>query len=161
MNIIVFDLEGDGLYEDVTTLWCGCTKSSSRSDDYVFSNNDRGSIDIFINVLMEADVIVGHNILGYDLPVLDKLYGYKHKGVVLDTLVLSRLLNPERIGRHSIEAWGERFGVPKPKHEDWSKYSPEMLHRCREDVNINYRTLHHLLDEGKIQEEELCKLPTY
>lgn len=39
-------------------------------------------------------------------------------------------------GVHSVEAWGVRFGIKKPEHEDWSQYSEEMLHRCTEDVKI-------------------------
>ena len=119
------------------------------------------SIGLFIDAIMASDIIVAHNALCHDLPLLEKLYGYKHEGRVLDTLVLSRLLQPERVGRHSLEAWGERFGIPKPVHEDWSTFTPEMMYRCEQDVEINYRLLYHLLNEAELTEEELCQIPMY
>jgi hypothetical protein len=73
-----------------------------------------------------------------------------------DTLILSRLLSPDRKSPpgwkgkpapHSVEAWGMRFGRPKPGHEDWSKFSPEMLHRCTEDTLITEMILYELLKE--------------
>ncbi|MGJ8839522.1 hypothetical protein AB9H28_24425, partial [Salmonella enterica subsp. enterica serovar Kentucky] len=54
-----------------------------------------------------------------------------------------------KAGPHSIEAWGYRLGRGKPEHEDWSQFSPEMLHRCSEDVEIQYLTMLELHKEGK------------
>lgn len=156
MIITVFDTESDGFVDEATVVWCACTKRKDGVTQHAPSR-----IEEFLDYLRESDLIVAHNLIGHDLPLLEKLYGYVHKGRVLDTLVLSRLLNPERVGRHSIGAWGERFSIPKPIHDDWSKYSPEMLHRCSEDTNINYRLLYHLMEEARLKEEDLWKLPMY
>lgn len=159
MRIIVYDTESNGLLDEATCIHCAVV----RSNDKVFTY-DPDSIPRFISCLADYSddgIIVCHNQVGHDLPLLEKLYGYVHKGKILDTLVLSRLLNPERQGRHSIEAWGNRFGVPKPEHEDWSTYSPEMLHRCKEDTKINQMVLNYLLQEADIDEEELVSLPSY
>jgi DNA polymerase-1 len=90
---------------------------------------------------MDADVLIAHNGITYDLPVLAKIAGV-HLDVnkMIDTLVLSRLGNPERPGGHSMAAWGETFGIPKPVHEDWSQWSEDMAHRCTEDTKINVKT---------------------
>jgi len=48
---------------------------------------------------------------------------------------------------HNLNDWGEYFGIEKPKHEDWSTFSPEMLHRCEEDVKITELLYEHLMKE--------------
>jgi len=157
MIITVFDTESNGLLEEADTVHCAVTKDNRG----ILHKYNPDEIHKFIDTLKDSDVIVCHNLIDHDLPLLEKLYGYRHEGKVLDTLVLSRLLQPERVGRHGLEAWGERFGVPKPKHEDWSVYTPEMLYRCEQDVEINYKTLYYLLKEAEMQEEDLWEIPNY
>lgn len=114
-----------------------------------------GSIEQGLQRLTEASTIVGHNIINFDLPVLKTLYNWEPKENVkiYDTLVVSRLINPDRGkptgytgkgGPHSLEAWGYRGGTAKPDHEDWSVFDSAMLRRNRADVEINdfvYREL--------------------
>ena len=160
MRILVYDTESNGLLDSADTIHCAVVQAEGKIFRY-----DPSNIAAFIYQLIsytDDGIIVCHNQICHDLPLLEKVYGYQHKGKILDTLVLSRLLNPEREGRHSIEAWGERLGYAKPEHEDWTTYSPEMLHRCREDVRINVLTLRALLQEAEIKNaEELAVLPTY
>jgi DNA polymerase-1 len=108
-------------------------------------------------VFMDSiDVLVMHNGIGYDWPLLKKLYGYTYNGKKVDTLVMSRLLNPKRQvpfvcpnkkSPHSIESWGYRVGRGKPDHNDWENFSEEMLHRCTEDVEILELVYEELLKE--------------
>ncbi len=88
--------------------------------------------------LEAADRLVAHNQIGYDLVVLEKVLGVdlSQKDIV-DTLVLSRLGNPERRNGHSLEAWGRTLGAPKVEHNEWDKWSPAMEKRCNVDVRIN------------------------
>lgn len=151
-KVTVFDLEADGLLDEATRIWCGVV------DDVAYEPHQ---IEALILKLANSDIICGHNIIDYDLPLLEKIYEYKHEGKVLDTLVLSRLLNPERQGGHSLDVWGQRVGVQKPVHEDWSMYSEEMLHRCKEDVKINRRVYDLLLREAELNAEDLEGLPVY
>lgn len=58
---------------------------------------------------------------------------------VIDTLVLSYLYHPQMPGGHSVEAYGERFGIPKVQHNEWDRYTPAMLERCRQDTKIGLR----------------------
>ncbi len=111
-----------------------------------------------LEYLDTVDVLIGHNILGYDLPLLEKLFDYKYAGKKVDTLVMSRLLNPKRQSPfmcpnkkapHSIEAWGYRVGRGKPEHNDWEVFSEQMLHRCAEDVEILELVYYELLKEAK------------
>lgn len=146
MTKLVFDSEGNGLYHECTKLWCIVSKDIDYPKDVQYSQPDE--IEAGLDRLYEADTIIGHFILGYDLPVFRKLYGWiPRKGTrIIDTYVLSRLLNPDRKG-HSIDYWGGVFGREKPEHEDWSRFTPEMLHRCVEDTEINYMVYKTLLKE--------------
>lgn len=88
---------------------------------------------------------VFHNGLHFDGPVLNKLCGTKLSAVVIvDTMLLSFLMNPSLEGGHSLEAWGERLGFPKIHHEDWGELSPEMIERCKGDVEITKRVYGYL-----------------
>ena len=131
----VFDIEADNLLEDATKIhvlsyWKVGTDSISSTFDY----NDMR--EFFAN----AGTVIGHNIVGYDLPLVRKLLGIDTSHLeVFDTLPISWYLYPER-ARHGLETWGETFGVPKPKIADWNNLSPEEYqHRCEEDVKINRR----------------------
>lgn len=148
MNL-VFDAEGNELYEKCTTIWCIVAKDIETKElTTAINHGDVSGIEMGLDFLHKADMLIGHNILGYDLPVFKKLYGWepREEQRIVDTYVLSRLLNPDRRG-HGIAYWGEVFGREKPDHEDWSQYSDDMLHRCTEDVEINYMTYIQLLKE--------------
>lgn len=157
-KVRVFDIEADGLeLDDVNTVHCVVVKDI-LTDEFISYPEDYGSIGEILDYLGDSDVLIGHNIIHYDLPVLDRLYGFKYDGTIIDTLVVSRLLNPDRKrplgytgrdGAHSLGAWGYRLGKKKPEHEDWETYSPEMLHRCKEDVLINEQLYYTLLGEAE------------
>ncbi len=159
MRILTYDTESNGLLDEATVIHCAVTKCEEVLTTYDPSNI--GDFIVHLRNLSSDTIIVAHNQIEHDLPLMEKIYGYKHRGKVLDTLILSRLLNPERVGRHGLEAWGERLGRSKPDHEDWENYTPELLHRCSEDVEINELVLHELLREGGIDAEELASLPSY
>jgi hypothetical protein len=147
MRICVGDLEADGLLDTATQVWCGVFKDVDTGEVFKFSPLSDGKyIERMLSFLDSIDVLIMHNGIGYDWPLLYKLYKYEFAGKKIDTLIMSRLLNPKRlvpfncpnkaIGPHSVEAWGYRVGRGKPEHEDWSQFSKEMLHRCSEDVEI-------------------------
>lgn len=159
MKVLLFDTESDGLLDEATRIHCAVTKMDGVLTRYT-PDDVSGFVSTLSN-LSDDTIVCCHNLIEHDLPLMEKLYGYKHKGLVLDTLVMSRLLQPERVGRHGLGAWGERFGRPKPVHEDWSRYTKEMLHRCTEDVEINHLTYLHLMKEAEMDEEELVALPMY
>lgn len=93
-----------------------------------------------------SESIAGHNIVGFDAPVLRSIWGI---GIPLrkvqDTLVLSRLANPERQGGHSLEDWGVRLGYPKGDFTDHDNRSPEAqvlrIEYCKRDVQLTAQVL--------------------
>lgn len=155
---LVFDIETNGLMPEVDTLHVCCTYDLDTEEEW-YSTDPKA----IVAHLSAATHLIGHNIIDYDLPVLEKLTGFKpdEETRITDTVILSRLGNPDRprhakhvedgykAGPHSLGAWGYRIGVGKPDHEDWTTYSEDMLHRCREDVRINARILPILIDETK------------
>ena len=112
-------------------------------------------------------ILVAHNGIAFDFPVLNKVWGLKIKlHQVLDTLVLSRLLNPMRT-KHSLAAWGEDLGFPKTEFNQFDQYSEEMRQYCVNDVKVLERVYNQLLkekeshgfDEESIQlEHEVCSV---
>lgn len=129
-GIWVFDVEADSL--NPTKIHC-----LSANDPTKAVMNTTSSYDDMRKFLLNAKVLIGHNITRWDIPHLERLLGIKIKAKIVDTLALSWYLYPKR-PRHGLEFWGEDFGVPKPKINDWVGLSQEEYeHRCQEDVKIN------------------------
>jgi len=131
--MVVFDIETDGLLEEATKIhvlsWMG-------KDGVVHHTHDEFQMAV---LLTQADTLVGHNIIRFDIPVVEKLLGIKVEAKLVDTLALSWYLNHDRL-RHGLEGYGEDYGIPKPQIKDWNNLTPEeYAHRCNEDVKINAR----------------------
>ena len=143
---LVFDIEANGLFFDADKIWC-IVAIDEHDTIYSFEPD---KIKEGIELLQKADKIIGHNIIGYDIPLIKKLYNVdldKDKEII-DTLVLSRLSNPVREGGHSLEKWGYRLGgIQKQQHEDWTMFTPEMLVRCKKDTKINKTLFNYLKKE--------------
>lgn len=160
--IRIADTESDGFVDVATRLWCISSIDYEDSEDAV-KHFDPNNIIAGLAWLHDCDVLVGHNFIKHDMPLLKKLYDWEPKShqVVVDTLIYSRMLYPKRplpqgfTGRatHSIEAWGYRVGRGKPDHSDWSQYSNEMRVRCNEDTIINRLALWEL--ERETEEQNL------
>ena len=150
---IVFDIEADGLHPN--NVWCIVAKEL----DGKIHTFDNTQIEEGIKFLQEADTLIGHNIIGYDIPVLEKLYGAKFNCKIEDTLVMSRLFNPVRENGHALKAWGWRVGLLKQEQpEDFDSYTPEMLEYCIQDVKLNEAVYNYLIKEGKIFNPDSVKL---
>lgn len=141
---LVFDIETDGL--DPSVIWC----LVAQDEQGKFYHYYEDTLDEGIKFLQKADMLIGHNILGYDIPVIKKLTGIDlyHSDKVIDTLVLSRLFNPTREGGHSIAKWGYKLGLPKKDSPEWSAFTKEMLSYCERDVDINYKLFNYLKKES-------------
>ena len=139
---LIFDIETDDL--DATKIWCIVAKELDGKS-YRFTPDE---IEDGIKLLQDADTLIGHNIIGFDLPVLGNLYNFKYKGKIIDTLVMSRLYNPVRENGHSLKTWGYRLGIPKQEQPEFESYTPAMLNYCEQDVILNEAVYKYLLDEG-------------
>lgn len=153
---IVFDCEADGLIPSATRMWILTTYSLETKERKSYLEGDLG----WQKVLSNATQVIGHNIVGYDLPLFKKLFNYELPSnvIITDTLILSQVLNYRRFGNdgHSLGRWGQALGQLKPEHEDWSKYSEEMRIRNTEDVEITVKVFNILDKEYK---ELLSKEP--
>jgi len=166
MSTLIFDLETNGLYDDVTCIHCVGIHDIQANQTLAY--NDQGTEDPVVRgltYLEDADVLVGHNIIGYDIPVIRKLFPwFNPRGLVVDTLVLSRIFHADILktdqkrrwkhmplqlyGRHSLESYGHRLGEYKGqfgKTTDWSEWSQEMQDYCLQDVNVTTKLWKHFL----------------
>ena len=151
---LVFDIETDGL--DPSVIWCLVAQDEHGKFHHFYED----TLQEGIKFLQKADRLIGHNILGYDIPVIKKLTGIDlyQSDKIIDTLVLSRLLNPTREGGHSIGKWGPKLGLPKKDSPEWSTFTKEMLSYCERDVDINYKLFNYLKKESLGFSKECIKL---
>lgn len=182
MSRYIFDIECDNFLARVTKLHSLVLLDVDTGQmlSYAFPGS---SEDEALVTLAEADEIIGHNVIAFDIPVLQKLYpDFAPKGKVTDTLVLSRLIHsdmktedaprlaaktisPKLYGRHSLEAWGERLGCAKGDYQGgFDNWSQEMQEYCEQDVRVTKKLLDYLKPDEyspkaiKIEHEmtELC-----
>jgi DNA polymerase I-like protein with 3'-5' exonuclease and polymerase domains len=145
MKTIVLDIEADNLLDEVTTIYCICTRDIQSQEEVQFTpDNLRG----FVDYIGSVQCLIGHNLVGYDIPVIKKIMGidlseYK----IIDTLLLSKLLNPDRPA-HSLDWWGQQLGNAKIHFNDWSKFTQEMLDYCIQDVRLNQDVYNALVAES-------------
>ena len=167
-NVIVFDLEANGLYHDATHIHCIAYYDPKLDKTFSFNDECPGKgmsspIVRAVQYIEQASFIVGHNIIGYDLPLIRKLYPFfEPRGTIVDTLLLSRLYHPRLMqldkeknwphmplqlyGRHSLEAYGYRLGEYKGefgKTTDWKEWSQELEDYCIQDVAVTKKLCDH------------------
>ena len=130
--MIVFDVEANGLLDQATKIHCLSYTSDGKDYKTIFDYSDMRDL------LLSQRGLVGHNIVRYDVPLIEKILGIKLKARLFDTLPMSWVLNLNR-PKHGLESFGEDFGVPNPQIDDWSNLTnEEYAHRCTEDVKINW-----------------------
>jgi DNA polymerase I-like protein with 3'-5' exonuclease and polymerase domains len=149
---LVLDLESDGLYDSVTVIHCIVIHDIYANQTYKYGPTD---ITAALEHLANADVLIGQNILFYDIPVLQKLFPdtAKFRGRIIDTLICTQLIWPKEVlydldteqypevpknlkGRAGLKAWGYRLSNYKIEFKDFSEYSEEMLAYCEQDVRV-------------------------
>jgi len=140
---LFLDIETNGL--DPDTIWVAVTMQDGEAQ----AHYDKESLS---QALQGDFPVVGHNLIGFDLPVLEKLWGITvDKRRVVDTLVLSRLANPQREGGHKLANFGG-----KGDHDDWSCLSNEMVEYCIQDVRVTAQAYHKLkLELRKFSQESI------
>ena len=129
-------------------------------DDKRITYFKEDELDKFSSYIGRYDEFVGHNIIGFDAPVIKKIIGIDlhEKGKVIDTLVLSRLFDPVREGGHSLKSFGERLKFGKLDFKDFSEYSDEMLEYCIRDVELTERVLGYLIKHNPDFSREAIRL---
>jgi len=144
---LVFDIEANGLGEvvidktpqpEVSRIWCLVAKDIDTGEVYKFREHE---IEEGVNLLRGADKIIGHNIMMYDVPVLERFYGAINTEVI-DTLIVSRIKYPDirnhPLGSNSLRAWGESLGLLKDDYAGgFDEFTEEMLTYCIQDVHVS------------------------
>lgn len=164
---LLFDMETNGLLDALDCIHCIVTIDMDSGEISRYGPNAE-SITDGLSSLSSADLLVGHNINGFDIPAIKKVVpSWTHKAVIRDTLVISRLIWPtlkdydaeisakipgwpkELMGRHSLKAWGWRLGIHKgdyAEHSDFKEYSPEMMDYCVQDTKVTLALWNKLSD---------------
>jgi len=142
-NKVIFDIETTMTADKI---WCIVCK---HGDTYYQFREDK--LHRFEEFIKQTDEVIGHNIIGFDIPVVNKIFGYDlfANCKKTDTLVLSRLLNPMIEGGHSLKNWGTKLGHNKIDFEQFDFFSEEMLTYCRNDVELTERLYKFLINKTK------------
>ena len=142
---LVFDIETDDL--KATKIHCIVAKDVDTQEVFSFSPDN---LQAGYEFLATADTLIGHNIIGFDIPMVHKFSNVDLSKIpVIDTLVLSRLFNPAREGGHSLEKWGYKLGYHKIDFSDYLNYSQDMMDYCIRDVELNLEVFKELRKESK------------
>ena len=158
------DIETDGLLPDVSVIHCLVLRDADNTNkvqSFTQANLHEGLQDLYA-----AEEVIGHNWIGYDSKVIEKLHPWvltlPSQPKVTDTLILSQLIKPHIIefdaaqqelpkklwGSHSLKAWGLRLHCMKGDYEDgWEEFSQEMLEYCIQDTAVTGTIYQYLMQE--------------
>lgn len=149
MKIACTDIETNNLYLDVSKFHCAWIIEPENPDNRVGYRPHE--LDKYLKELQGFDVVIGHNVIDYDFPTLAKLSGTGFRIQTFDTLVLSRMLQPDRLGGHSLKSWGRELGVLKGTYgeggdEVWDVFNEDMFVYCEDDVEVTVALYKHLCE---------------
>jgi len=152
MSKYIFDIETNGLFPD--KIWMLVMQDITTEEVYSYSDyNDKlPPLTEGLDRLSNAKIIAGHNVIGFDLPVMKRLLGWapSDSTKIWDTFLMSQLCKYQRGHLHGLKGWGGFFEYPKGDHEDWSCYSDEMLTYCIRDVELNLKVYQRVSKEASI-----------
>lgn len=184
--MLIFDLETDGLLDELTRIHTMHVIDTETDRAYRFNVGQfadgtpcprDGTIEDGITLLEGATDLIGHNIIGFDIPALKKLYPeFAPKAVLHDTMVYTRLIYPHLkdidatairkrkrpegfngrlVGAHSLKAWGLRLGVMKDDYSGgWEHFNAEMEEYAAQDVVVT-KALWELVSSKNFPEESI------
>lgn len=173
MKKLTFDIEANGLQPEVNKIWCISFKEEELKP---WSMDIEGGISAHnLTQICKDKVLIGHNIIAYDIPVIKQILGIDLIDLVgmdriIDTMVMSKVLNPDRvlpkgcptsilnpitkkrkiITPHSLEAHAFSLGYKKIEIHDWTVWDKEIVNRCEMDVTINEKVYYKLCKEANL-----------
>lgn len=147
LKIGVTDIETDNLYQNVTTFHCAWIIDAITGQRKGYRPHE---FEEYVRDLEDCDVVVFHNGIDYDAPTIKKLLGKLKCPKIFDTLVLSRMLEPDRLQGHSLKAWGIALGLLKGDYGEqenaWDVFTEDMFTYCERDVEVTVKLYKHLCD---------------
>ena len=148
---LTFDIEANGLLDTIDKIWCLVAEDVDTNDVYLYSDydDDLESIEEGLKLLKNATALIGHNIIGYDIPAIKIVTGVDlSEKKCYDTWVMSQTLRYKRTHKHGLKGWGEHLGDDKLEFDDFEGgYTQEMLTYCIQDVNLNTQVYYQLIKE--------------
>jgi DNA polymerase I-like protein with 3'-5' exonuclease and polymerase domains len=159
---LVFDCETDGLYDQATKVHCIVIYDLNLEQTFSYGPD---GIAAALAHLATADVLIGHNVIFYDIPVLQKLHSFDSKSRIVDTLICTRLIWPKELlyeldteqytevpkklrGSAGLKAWGYRLADNKINFKDFLEYSQEMLDYCIQDVAVTTKLFKRIQEQN-------------
>ena len=175
----VYDIESDGFYFEATKIWCiwltDLNDPTKSLEIRPFQDPDARNKFLKWHNSYNAPIVAAHYGLGFDQFMM-----MKHLGInftvgpdsvcgkpctFVDTLALSMYLEPDLQG-HSVEAYGERFGLPKidyfseakqlgvipmdaKKGDEFKVFHEKMSIYCKRDVDVNFKIFWYLWKKFK------------
>jgi DNA polymerase-1 len=163
MTTLIFDIETNGFLDEIDRIHCLVIRNAETGVVTSLANPDalgagRLVIEEGVKMLQEADILVGHNIISFDIPAIQKIYPwFKPKAELHDTMIMGRLFwgdikytddqmwarNPKHPmprklrGSYKLEAFGYRLGVMKDEYTGgWEAWSQIMQDYCEQDVRV-------------------------
>jgi DNA polymerase-1 len=182
MPRLIFDVETNGLLDKLDTIHCLVIRDADTGEVLRFNNQDgpQQTIALGIQTLLEADQIIGHNVIKFDIPAIQKVYPWFKPDMskVLDTLVYARLVYADLIDidtklkkkgqlpghlfkSQGLEAWGYRLKKNKGDYakemkakglDPWASWNIEMEDYCVLDTEVTQALLDKLESQGFSQE---------
>jgi DNA polymerase-1 len=172
MSRYVFDIETNGFLDQLDRVHCIVLKDIDTGavlSCHNHSDLDGPDLPSGMKLLMKADCIIGHNIIAFDIPALQKVYPWFSidPAKVFDTFVMARLYEanikerdllpvnkgkyPKALfGQQGLEAWGYRLGDYKGDYKGpWDTWSPEMQSYCEQDVEVTHKLYSHLTNRER------------
>ena len=152
---LVFDIETDGFLEDMTICHVLVCQDVVTKKVYTYTDQPNDTpIKVGLDLMSKAEALIGHNIIGFDLMGLEKLYGWKpsEHTVLMDTWVMSQVLQFNRPHKHGLRGWGTHLGFNKMDNSEWAAdgfktYDPKMIDYCIQDVKLSTKVFEVLLAE--------------
>jgi DNA polymerase I-like protein with 3'-5' exonuclease and polymerase domains len=156
LKTAVFDIETDGLLDRLTQVHVLCIQEMESGKMYTYRGED---VEKGVRQLMDAETVVGHNIIFFDIPALQKVYPwFEVSGEIVDTLTLSQLIYSNQItrdaefngmdddgfipkkfmGKHGLESWGYRLGMHKGDYNKTKRAEARSLEIFDEDAIIDF-----------------------
>lgn len=165
LKTALFDAETNGFLNVLDRIHVLAIREMESGDTFVFRHNDQeNNIERGLKLLEEAEMVIGHNIIGFDIPALTKVYPkFRLTKKIRDTLVMVRMMFPQTkekdfrlfakggipgylIGAHKLEAWGYRLGLHKGDYsknmkakglDPWAEWNQDMEDYCVQDLDTN------------------------